>query len=363
MNFPTLGVSQFSDIVKKRLPILDVRAPVEFDAGSIPGSFNLPILSNQERQEIGLTYKEKGQQAALDQGYRIVSGSIKESRVQAWIELLRAHPEMVITCFRGGKRSQITQAWLQDAGLERPRIDGGYKAFRNFFLSELDRLSSQKMRVISGATGSGKTLLLRQAMKFRPAVDLEAYAHHRGSAFGGYPGGQPCQSDFENRLASELICLQQPASLLVEDESRLVGRCAQPEKFFNTLRNSEIILLEESLQSRVQVTFDDYILNSELSSQDPEKGLLVFSRYRKSLEAISRKLGGLKYAEISKDLTEAESRFLSHGDLEPNRIWIEKLLEAYYDPMYFGSIQKRNPKILFRGSRAEALQWLQTDSL
>lgn len=358
MSLPVVDSSQFESLVLKKASVLDVRAPVEFLAGSIPGSVNYPILNDQERNEIGTLYKEKGQAAAIERGHQLVSGEIRESRIQSWKQALLSDPEMVITCFRGGKRSQITQAWLKESGVHRPRIDGGYKAFRNYLLTELDRLSEQKMIVISGATGSGKTLLVREALKIGPTLDLEAYARHRGSAFGGYPSGQPSQVDFENKLACELIRLQQPEWIVVEDESRLIGRCAQPEKFFQSLRASGIVFLEEPLNVRVQITFEDYILNSELRTGDPENGLAVFNRYQKSLASIQRKLGGLLFSEIQKDLTEAQHVYFSTGDLEPNRVWIEKLLRDYYDPMYFGSIAKRNPPILFRGTRAESVEWL-----
>lgn len=364
MNLPVIESHQFSSLILEKIPVVDVRAPIEFMAGSIPGSVNRPILSDDERHEIGTLYKQQGSQAAVARGYELVSGPVKEGRLSAWEEALQADPRTALTCFRGGQRSQIAQAWLRERGWERPRIAGGYKAFRQHLIQEMNRLSVREMCVISGATGSGKTLLLRQVQSLRPTVDLEQMAHHRGSAFGGYPGGQPAQADFENALAAQLIRLQVEGDsrpLVVEDESRLIGRCAQPELFFESLRSSGVVMVDEDLESRVQVTFEDYILNSPMGAGAGEAGLETFSRYRKSLQGISRKLGGLRFAEVEKDLQEAEQAY-QKGDLEPNRVWIRKLLEFYYDPLYFISLDRRSPKTLFRGSRAEVLSWLSTSS-
>ena len=147
---------------------------------------------------------------------------------------------------------------------------------------------------------------------------------------------------------------------MVEDESRLIGRCAQPEIFFDVLRSSVVALVEETLQSRVQVTFDDYILASAIGQGFSEAGMEIFARYRKSLQAISKKLGGLRFTAIEKDLTVAEQAY-EHGDLEPNRVWIAKLLEHYYDPLYYNSLHRREPKFVFRGSRSEILEWLRAE--
>ena len=38
--------------------IIDVRTPLEFDEDHIPRSVNYPVLTNKQRHEIGLKYKE-----------------------------------------------------------------------------------------------------------------------------------------------------------------------------------------------------------------------------------------------------------------------------------------------------------------
>lgn len=40
--------------------LADVRTPAEFEQGHVPGTFNLPLFSNEERVKVGTTYKQIG---------------------------------------------------------------------------------------------------------------------------------------------------------------------------------------------------------------------------------------------------------------------------------------------------------------
>ena len=68
-------------LIKNKIPFIDVRAPNEFLVGAVPTSINLPILSNDERIEVGKIYKENGNLAAMEKGYSLVSGKIKNKRI------------------------------------------------------------------------------------------------------------------------------------------------------------------------------------------------------------------------------------------------------------------------------------------
>lgn len=354
--FSVVNEDEFKRLLLSETPVIDVRAPVEFNQGHIPGSINMPILSDEHRHEIGIIYKQKGQAAAIKRGHELVSGEYLLRMVSQWKSFMTQNPSAVLTCFRGGQRSQIAQGWLNDAGVVRPRIAGGYKAFRQFMLHEIERISQKPLLVISGPTGSGKTLLIEKVKCFRPAVNLEALAHHRGSAFGQLSIPQASQADFENLLAQQLLKAETQDSahkLVVEDESRMIGRNAQPDTFFNQLRSSAIIFLEEPIDSRVQVIFDEYVLNLSL-----EERAKAFDRYQTAAQKISKKLGGLRFKELQTNLNDAISTSIEQGQHEQHKVWIEKLLVWYYDPLYLGSLEKRNPKIIFRGSREAAIQYL-----
>lgn len=343
---------------------LDVRSPGEFQQGHLPGAVNLPILDDQERAQVGLTYKKEGRDVAVDLGHEIVSGENRERKLQAWCELVQKHPDLIVTCFRGGLRSQATRQWLHESGHSRPLIEGGYKACRRLLLEKLEDHSQKNfLLLVSGPTGAAKTHFLRKAAAFWPSLDLEAYAHHRGSAFGKLDEPQPQQAVFENRLAWDLLKVEDESErldlpVLVEDESRMIGRCVQPESFFNTLRESEIIWLDVDLEGRVENTFFDYIQTPLSGDVTDERGLVLFQRYRVALHDIRNRLGLVRYEELSKLLQEAQGRWLQARELEFNKIWIRCLLTDYYDPLYFGSLERRAPKVYFRGPPEEAFEAL-----
>lgn len=378
MKSENIDPSELKKIFLQRVPFIDVRAPVEFQAGHLPGAVNLPILNNEERALIGTTYKREGREAAIRLGYQLISGPVKDERVAAWESFLRQHPDAILYCFRGGQRSQITQQWLQEKGWSRPLLIGGYKKARQFLIDEIEGFSrSRKMLVLSGPTGSGKTVFLRQAQDFYPTVDLELLASHRGSAFGAMDKRQPTQIDFENQMAVRLLEIEDNCSVsvrpLVEDESRLIGKVCQPASFFKCLRDSEVIWLEEPLEVRVENIFKDYILDTALGeciSQIPRcadeldilrtQAMSVFAKFKVSLQMISTRLGGLRYKEILQDLESAEEEFIQHNSLAKNRLWIEKTLLYYYDPLYLGSLDRRQVKVTFRGASKEAMEFLQS---
>ncbi len=355
-NLPTLSPEDlWTRLLDDSVRIIDVRAPVEFAAGSIPASYNHPIMNDQERAEVGTAYKLHGQQHAIELGHKLVQGPIKEERVQAWIQEYQKDPsQTIVTCFRGGLRSQITQIWLREKGIDVLRVAGGYKKTRQLLIEKIEEFcKSHQLIVLTGKTGVGKTQLLSQ-IQSRPLLDLEALAKHRGSAFGGYSEPQPSQINFENSLAVAMgkLSLQSfTGSILVEDESRLIGRCVLPDNFFALLRESPVIVLEESLEVRVNNTFQEYVV---APIADPT----LFPKLQENLAKIKNKLGGLRYSEISADLKTAEQNYNEHRDLEPSKVWIEKLITWYYDPMYESSFQKRNPRVLSKGNRQHILQEL-----
>ncbi|WII73671.1 tRNA 2-selenouridine(34) synthase MnmH [Bdellovibrio sp. 22V] len=378
MNSTNIKVENLKDLFLHDTPLLDVRAPIEFSQGHLPGAVNRPILNDAERALIGTTYKQQGQAAAVKLGYELISGPVKEERVQAWKAFFEQNPSAVIYCFRGGKRSQITQQWLKEAGVERPLIVGGYKVTRQFLMSTIDEFSQKKeFLVVSGPTGSGKTELLKTVESFYPTVNLEALAHHRGSAFGSLEIAQPTQINFENKLAVNLLKIEDKTATstrpLVEDESRMIGQVYQPTSFFERLRSSQVLWLDEPLEKRVDNIFHDYILSTDIGMAHAqtmrcaeEAEILraqvnkVFLKYKTAVQVISRKLGGLRAREILTDIEAAELDFWRNNTVNLNKVWIEKLLSYYYDPLYLGSLQRREVRVAFKGPASEAFEFLKS---
>lgn len=358
-----MKITDYRSLFIQDLPLIDVRAPVEFEQGSLPGSSNFPILNDQERALVGTAYKEKGSAAATELGHRLISGEVKEQRLQGWIQFIRQHPSAVLYCFRGGQRSQITQQWLRENSVDRPLIQGGYKAVRQFLMDETHRIScSSSWIVVSGPTGSGKTDFVQSFLGQRAAIDLEQLAKHRGSAFGAMDEPQPVQIDFENAVAVQLMKFEKTYSLeqrlLVEDESRLIGSRALPPSVFERLRTSPVIWIDDPMHSRVGRILRDYV---RAPLQRDTSGEKTFAKFRRSVTAIERRLGGLRAQEILADLQLAENAFQSRGELEPNRVWIEKLLNYYYDPLYLGSLDRRQVKVSFRGSFEDCREFLKSN--
>ncbi|MBA1419366.1 MAG: hypothetical protein FAF03_00450 [Epsilonproteobacteria bacterium] len=103
----------FRSIVLEDRPLIDVRAPIEFNKGAFPHATNLPLMNDEERHLIGIRYKEQGNASAVQLGKELV-GPVKEERVKAWTDFVKAHPHAYLYCLRGGQRSQISQAWLKE---------------------------------------------------------------------------------------------------------------------------------------------------------------------------------------------------------------------------------------------------------
>jgi tRNA 2-selenouridine synthase len=78
---------------------------------------------------------------------------------------------------------------------------------------------------------------------------------------------------------------------------------------------------------------------------------------RLSLGNIRKRLGGVRYQELSKVL---EVALLAHqrGDPEPHKHWIEVLLRDYYDPMYDYQLKSKQRHVVFCGNFTEVLEFL-----
>ena len=50
---------------KRKQTFLDIRSPTEFNKGAFPNAINLPLLTDQERKDVGICYKKSGQEAAI----------------------------------------------------------------------------------------------------------------------------------------------------------------------------------------------------------------------------------------------------------------------------------------------------------
>lgn len=349
------------------VPMMDARAPVEFAKGAFPLTVNLPLMNDVERQKVGTCYKQHGQQAAIELGHRLVSGQVKTERIEAWVEFARQHPHGYIYCFRGGLRSQLVQQWLKsEAGIDYPRVTGGYKAMRHFLLETIEQSAAQDDFVlVGGMTGTGKTEVLA---RLDESVDLEGIANHRGSSFGKRATPQPVQIDFENMLAIRLLKMQAAGArqFILEDEARLVGRCSIPLPLFQGMQGYPLVWLEDSLEGRIDRILKDYVIDlcAEFIVEHGEEGFSAFAeRLQQSLVNISKRLGGECYNRLAAIMDRALAEQLSTGAVDLHREWIAALLTQYYDPMYAYQRESKAARIEFAGEQQAVVEYLRERGL
>ena len=347
-------------------PLLDVRAPIEFAKGSLPRAVNLPLMEDAEREAVGICYQQSGQATAVQLGHELVTGAIKEARVARWKEFAETNPHGALFCFRGGLRSEITQQWLAEAGISYPRIKGGYKSIRQWLIQKTDTIiASSSLLLVGGQTGVAKTRLLNEGNAGRPipgSVDLEGLANHRGSAFGRRITAQPTQIAFELALGVALVQQQSGNHrfLILEDEGRLIGRCALPQPIHASRAQADWIRVDASLAERVDHSYDNYILGNlqEYINIGEPRAFDVFSDdLVAALEKIRKRLGGKRYHELHQIMLDA---LINHrrGDPEQHKLWIEALLTDYYDPMYEHQMKQRALAPIFRGTQREVTEFL-----
>ncbi|MGB0722138.1 MAG: tRNA 2-selenouridine(34) synthase MnmH [Gammaproteobacteria bacterium] len=348
------------------VPLLDVRAPVEFAQGAFPTAENVPIMDDEDRHTIGIRYKEAGQQAAIDLGAERVSGAVREQRIAAWLDFARRHPDGVLYCFRGGMRSQIAQDWLQQAlGRSYLRVEGGYKALRRYLMDEIDNAAREiRPLILAGRTGSGKTRVIEQT---RESIDLEGLANHRGSAFGPQARPQPPQIDFENALSIQMLKCRAQGRLeqLFEDESINIGARRIPRAFFDTMSRAPRILLEVPTEERIDITLHEYTVEALSDFQHlygEQDGFEQWAAYLlNSMDRIRKRLGGTRHREIRTLVEQAIDLQRRSGDTSGHRASIARLLSDYYDPMYDYQIERSGQQPVFRGDREAVLDWLATN--
>ena len=353
-------IDSYSEIFRKNKSLLDIRAPIEFIKGSFPSSSNLPLMTDEERHQIGLCYKEKGQENAIKLGHELVKDGLKDHRVSNWLDFINNNPDGALFCFRGGLRSKIAQEWIyENSGISYPRVKGGYKALRSFLLNETSRISTSKeFIVIGGQTGCGKTLLLNT---LNNSIDLEGLANHRGSAFGNNVSPQPKQINFENNLAINLIEKESNPILLIEDEGSNIGVIQLPEAIKIKSLQSNIIILTASLEERIKISIQAYVIDmaKNYCLINSQYGFEKYSEYWiNSLYKIQKRLGGDRYKLLKKQLNIALTNHKKNEDLAGYYPLIEALLVDYYDPMYNYQISKKKQRIIFQGSHQSVIDYL-----
>ncbi len=339
-------------------PMMDMRAPTEFSQGAFPSAASLPLMSDDERSQVGICYKNSGQEAAIALGHQLVCGEVRRARLEQWSEFTQLHPNGYLYCFRGGLRSQTVQQWLLEQGIEYPLVKGGYKAMRQFLLAQLDaNIAQTNFVLVAGKTGTGKTRVIEA---LPTAIDLEGRAGHRGSSFGQLLEPQPSQIDFENLLSIDLLklCEADRGTIFLEDEGHLIGQRYLPKVLLDAMKEAPMLLVEQTLAERIDIVVADYVtdLGARYQQAHGEEGKhLHRAKLQDDLYRIRKRLGGERHTQVSELLDAAFKKQWSEADLSLHGEWIDLLLSTYYDPMYDYQLEKRSGEILFSGSRDQVV--------
>lgn len=297
---------------------VDVRSPIEFADGAIPGAINLPLFTDEERSQIGTIYKKLGQDAAKWKAMEIVSPKIPT--IMGEIKLLIESGYVpVINCWRGGMRSKSVCTFMEYSGLQSIRLTGGYKAYRHYALNRISEMLPEKAIVIHGKTGVGKTEVLhRLKVKGYPILDLEAIAGHRGSIFGAIGLGEgSTQKTFDALLFTRLAEIKDFPYFIMEAESKRIGRVVQPQELLVKKEGGHHLYLDASINRRVEHIVNEYV--------KPYSKLPWFKE--KVQNGLSMIVKRMKNTHIQKEIN------LSFYEENWNDL-IKILLEDYYDPRY-----------------------------
>ena len=303
----------------KKLSIVDVRAPQEYQSGHIPHAQSIPLLNDDERAAVGTLYKQYGKQSAIEKGLEIVGPKMKQLALRAM--QMAPEKQLLVYCWRGGMRSE-KMAWLFELmGIQCTVLKGGFKAYRQaalHFFEQLDQLI-----ILSGPTGSGKTAILHELGKLgEQYIDLEAIANHKGSAFGGIgQEDQPNSIQFQNLLYDAFLKLDLKKRIWLEGESMTIGRVYLPETLWKRMNASYIIKLKVAREIRARRLAEEY------GDCDKEELSLAIRR-------IKDRLGGLRTKQAIERLE--EGKLVESSDI----------LLAYYDKSYEHSFLKYKKKAL-----------------
>lgn len=300
--------------------VIDARSPAEFLLDHLPHAMNWPSLSDQEREQVGIMYKQVGAFEAKKWGAVLVARNIA-THVQTHCLDKTKNWRALIYCWRGGKRSGSLALVLSQIGFNVHLIEGGYKAFRSQMLLDLSRIADEfDYRIVCAPTGCGKTRLLHAlSSQGAQVLDLERLANHKSSVLGLVPGQhQPTQKQFDMRIWQALQAFDRRLPVFVESESKKVGNVTIPDSLIAAMRKSPCLGLEMSMPTRVALLMEDY----DHFVQDVE----LFCARLEILIPLRGK------ALVQRWQEEARSGQLT--------LVVEELLRVHYDPSYLSSMSR-----------------------
>lgn len=280
-----------------RRKIVDVRSPKEFDAGHIPGAINIPLFSDDERARVGTLYKQVSPESAMKEGLSIAGSKMNQLLEMATPLLKNNSQEVLIHCWRGGKRSEAVQWLFNFSGISTVRIEGGYKSFRTAAINYFNHVPNE-LRILGGFTGSGKTEMLKELEKRgHQVIDLEKLANHKGSAFGSIgENDQPSNEQFENHLFMAFLQHDTSNPIWIENESKSIGKVYVPDGLWRKMKASVLYNIQVDQETRLDRILRQYA--------DPSTNEILKEAFYK----IRERLGGLEFKNAIQALSDGDLR-------------------------------------------------------
>ncbi len=300
--------------------VIDVRSPAEFFDDHIPGAINLPVMSNEERAEVGELYKQHSAFRARKRGAAIAARNIAQ-HIDTILANKPSEFTPLIHCWRGGQRSRAFGHICSEIGWTCFLLEGGYKYYRRAVLEGIERAAETlTFIIISGRTGNAKTALLTELeMRGAQILDLERAAHHRGSLLGALPGTpQPSQRQFESLLYDKLTALSPDKPIFVESESSRIGEVQIPRHIWKEMATARQITINTPRTARAAFLIKEY----QNLTQDR-------TALTKLIGGMGMRLGASRMAHWQKLLDKEEWQALAMD-----------ILESHYDPAYDRSVAK-----------------------
>jgi tRNA 2-selenouridine synthase len=300
--------------------VIDVRSPAEFAEDHAPGAINLPVLTNEERAQVGTIYVQESRFRARRIGAAVIARNVATHLETALADKPGGFRPLVY-CWRGGQRSHAMATILSEVGWRTTVLDGGYRTWRRHVTARLyDGQLALSFIAIDGQTGCGKTEVLgRLGERGAQVLDLEGLAAHRGSLFGALPDRpQPSQKMFESELLARLDGFDPARPVFVEAESSKVGERMIPPALWSRMAVApriELIAAPEARARYLVAAYGDV------------------TRDRAALDEALRRLptpAGRKRLAAWGQLADA-------GDFEA---LARELMELHYDPAYRRSSRK-----------------------
>ena len=294
---PTNSGYPLTDFRNFTCPIIDVRSPSEYSKGHWPGAINIPLFTDNEREQIGKSYKKESRLKAILNGLKVTlpkTTKLLERIIQTTIRQEKGNKSLRIYCWRGGMRSNAF-AWLaRTIGIKTYLLKGGYKSYRKWVLNQFE--NDLPLRLIGGKTGTRKTDLLNYINNENIyVIDLEGIANHRGSSFGSLGmKRQPTSQQFENILAESVEKFHESNSIEIwlEAESSNLGKCRIPNSLYNKMKKAPVIEIIKNKNERIDYLVNVYSQNSQNKLKDAVERIskrLGPQRTKEALVAIEKK--------------------------------------------------------------------------